>query len=444
MRGFLFFILMSLIWACESEHAVETSVDTDLIRAIRNASNDGTLEHFVLPSAEDFHAIPQESRNPLNAAKVRLGNMLFFETGIGRDARYESGTQTYSCGSCHLPSAGFKPGSMQGIADGGVGIGINGEGRLQNPEYHESELDVQGIRPLSVLNVAFVPNTLWNGQFGGTHENEELEHVFGQTIPETELNHMGMMGLETQNIEGLRLHRMIINEDVVSELGYKELFDEAFPDFEANERYSDVTGSFAISAYLRTLVADKAPFQEWLKGDYSAMSESEKRGALVFFEQGNCAACHSEKNLGSNRFFALGVNDMDMQPSYNRNPNDKKNFGRGGFTGNAEDFYKFKVPQLYNVGDNPFFFHGSSKQSLEDVIDYFNDALPENPRVPERQIASQFKPLQLSDRQKADLKAFLDNGLRDPNLDRYLPTEILSGNCFPNNDFRSRQEIGCK
>lgn len=444
MRIGLLLCFIALFCACESDHAVETDVDTQLIRAIRNASNDGTLEHFILPQSDDFASIPQEEKNPLNDAKVRLGNMLFFETGIARDALYESGIETYSCGSCHLPSAGFKPGSMQGIADGGVGVGINGEGRLQNPEYREDELDVQGIRPLSVLNVAFVPNTSWNGSFGGTHKNEGLEHVFGVNIPETILNNEGMMGLETQNIEGMHLHRMVVNEELMTELGYKDLFDEAFPEVQGTERYSIRTGSFAISAYLRSLISNRAPFQDWLKGDYGAMDEDEKRGALVFFEKGNCSACHSEKNLGSNRFFALGVNDMDMQPSYNRNPSDKKNFGRGGFTGIADDFYKFKVPQLYNVGDNPFFFHGSSATSLQEVVDYFDEAIPENPRVPERQIATQLKPLNLTDQEKADLKAFLETGLRDPDLDRYLPEQVLSGNCFPNNDFRSNQDTGCK
>ena len=443
MRVLLLLSILCLLVGCEADHAVESSVDTELQRAIRNASNDGTLEHFILPESDDYANIPQEPLNPLNDAKVRLGNMLFFETGIALDAKYTSGIETYSCGSCHLASAGFKPGSMQGIADGGMGIGINGEGRLQNPEYREDELDVQGIRPLSVLNVAFVPNTLWNGQFGGTHKNEGLEHIFGTTIPETEMNHLGMLGPETQNIEGLKLHRMIINEDVESDLGYKDLFDQAFPDFTGEERYSDVTGAFAITAYLRALISNEAPFQSWLKGNYSAMSEAEKRGALVFFEKGNCASCHSEKKLGSNRFFALGVNDMDMQPSYNRNRNNKKNFGRGGFTNIADDFYKFKVPQLYNVGDNPFFFHGSSKTTLEEVVEYFDEAIPENARVPERQIASQFKPLNLTEQEKEDIKAFLENGLRDPNLDRYVPETVLSGNCFPNNDPRSNQDTGC-
>ena len=443
MRITIFILAICCVLSCQREHEVETTADSSLIRAIRNSSNDGTLEHFILPSSSDYASIPQDPANPLNDAKVQLGQMLFYETGMGLDPLYPEGEQTYSCGSCHLASAGFKPGSMQGIGDGGIGIGINGEGRLQNPTYQETELDVQGIRPLAVLNTAFVPNTLWNGQFGATHVNEGLEDIFGVHIVETAINKTGLSGLEAQNIEGVILHRMVINKEVMTELGYIDLFDQAFPDFEEGIRYSDTTAAFALSAFLRTQLANQAPFQDWLKGDYTALTESEKRGALVFFEKGNCATCHSETHLGSNRFFALGVNDMDMQPSYNRDPLSEKNFGRGGFTGKPEDYYKYKVPQLYNVGDNPFFFHGSSLTTLEQVVDFFDRAEPENPRVPERQIATQLKPLNLTNQEKSDLVDFLRDGLRDPNLERYVPEQVLSGNCIPNNDYRSKLDKGC-
>jgi len=81
--------------------------------------------------------------------------MLFFETGI-----------TYSCASCHVPSAGFRPGTVQGIADGGIGFGENGENRAKLAAYRESEMDVQSVRPLSVLNVAYVENTTYGRGVG--------------------------------------------------------------------------------------------------------------------------------------------------------------------------------------------------------------------------------------------------------------------------------------
>ena len=95
------------------------------------------------------------------------------------------------------------------------------------------------------------------------------------------------------------------------------------------------------------------------------------------------------------------------------------------------------------MGDVSFYFHGSSKSSLEEVVAYFNDGIPENENVPEGNISNQFRPLGLTETEKADLVAFLENGLRDANLERYVPEQILSGNCFPNNDPSSQSDLGC-
>lgn len=440
------FVVVGLFFftACESDQVIETNLDASLVEAIENASTDGTIDYFRLPDADDYSSIPHPALNPMTPEKVELGKLLFFEPAVGLDPFHEEGRATYTCGTCHLPSAGFRQGNVpQGVADGGLGLGVNGEGRVKNPLYADDELDVQNIRPLSVLNVAFVPNTFWNGQWGANDLNAGRQDLYGTYLPETELNHEGMTAMETQNIVGLETHRMLYNPQIVDSLGYKELFDKSFPEFHESQRYSRRTASFALSTYLRSLIADRAPFQRWLRGDYKAMTDQEKRGALVFFDKGNCSACHSEKNLGSNRFFAIGVNDLDMIPTYLRDPNSSKNLGRGSFTGNPEDMFKFKVPQLYNVGETPFFFHGSSKTSLEEVVEYFNQAIPENPRVPKEQIAAQFRPLNLTEQEKEDLVAFLRNGLRDPDLERYAPEHVYSGLCFPNNDERARYDMGC-
>jgi cytochrome c peroxidase len=90
-----------------------------------------------------------------------------------------------------------------------------------------------------------------------------------------------------------------------------------------------------------------------------------------------------------------------------------------------------------------FYFHGASKQSLREVVEYFNNGVPENPLVPAGQISSLFHPLGLTDAEMTDLVEFLENGLYDPNLTRYAPSQTMSGNCFPNNDALSRIEMGC-
>lgn len=438
-----FFFIALLTWACTRDE-LANPLDGELRNRLSQLSPASDIGYYQLPQEDDYKQIPQEPANPLTAEKVKLGQLLFFETGLANNPKYEEGRGTYSCATCHVPSAGFMPGTVQGIADGGGGFGTNGEGRVTFKNYEDHELDAQGARPLSLLNVAFVTNTTWSGKFGAYDANEGTENKWGTSDPLTEINHLGMKGIESQNMEGLDLHRMEVNEYVLDTLGYRAYFDAAFSDFPEEERYSKLTTSFAISAYIRTLLPTKAPFQRWLKGELTAMSDLEKLGATVFYGKAGCFRCHKGAAMSSVEFHAIGVKDLWESGGLNTSVEDKRNLGRGAFTEKEEDMYKFKVPQIYNMGDSPFYFHGSSKRSLREVVDYFNEAVPENNLVPEEQISPFFHPLNLSEGEINALVAFLENGLRDPDLERYVPENVLSGNCFPNNDPLSQQDLNCQ
>ena len=436
-------VLVFLTLACTKDKMpILIELDNQLRNHVAASSPDGTLDFYILPDEDDLDKIPADPKNPLTTAKVELGKFMFYDTGLAQDAVKPSGIGTYSCATCHIPEAGFKPGSFQGIADGGTGFGINGENRVRNVEYDESELDVQDARALSLVNVAYVTNTFWNGMFGATGVNQGTEDVWDLDHA-TERNHLGFQGIETQNFEGLEIHRITINKDLLDEYGYTEMFDEAFPDIPEEERYTIETASFAFSAYIRTIISNKAPFQYWLKGDEDAMDYSSKKGAILFFGKANCSTCHYNENLGSPEFHALGVNDMYQQPSYSTEEDDFRNLGRGGFTLKDEDLYKFKVPGIYNNADSDFFFHGASVKKIEDLVEYFDKAIPENPNVPESQISLKFKALNLTAEEKAHLVQFLKVGLHDPNLERYKPPYIPSGFCSPNADPQSIIDLGC-
>ena len=434
--------LMSF-WAC-TEYQVLDTIDEELRSRLRSISPEGRLDHYILPISQNLSEIPQSAHNPLTTEKIELGKMLFFETGLANQPAYETGRSTYSCATCHVPSAGFLPGRAQGIADGGFGFGLGGERRDKAANYNESELDVQGARPLSVLNTAYVTNSTWSGKFGANHANQDTEHAWdGEQA--TLINHLGMDGLESQNIEGLALHRMTINPQIVEDLGYKSMFDKAFPDLPEGDRYTALTTSFALSAYLRSLLTNEAPFQKWLRGENAAMTERQKKGAMLFYGKAGCYRCHQGAAMSAVKFYALGVDDLyHRTDAFNTSADDKRNLGRGGFTGREADMYKFKVPQLYNLKNAGFYFHGSSKNNLWGVVEYFNHGIPENNQVPARQIAAEFHPLHLNTIEIDALVAFLSDGLYDADIDRYVPDYILSGNCFPNNDAISRLELGCE
>jgi len=446
MKFWIFVFLIFLVSACTQDQMMPVvSMDIELENNIKRESPENSLEFYILPDETDYDNIPQDSiRNPLNAAKVELGKFLFFETGFATAPANDSGFGTYSCATCHVPEAGFKSGFFQGVADGGEAFGLNGEDRRRKRDYEEHELDVQSIRPLSLINVAFVKNTLWNGRFGSEGSNIGTEHLWKESDG-TAANALGFESLETQNFEGIETHRIHVTKELIEAYGYTELFDEAFPDLTDEERYSNHGGSLAMSAYLRTVLSNKAPFQDWLKGDKSAMTIEEKQGGILFFGKANCSNCHYNENLGSGEFHALGVKDIDMRAFFKTTDAEleDRNNGRGAFTGNPEDMFRFKVPQVYNTGDAPFYFHGSSIKDLEDVIEYKNLAVTESDRVPQEMLSEKFMPLNLTEEEKQQLLAFLKGALRDPELTRYKPDYLLSGNCFPNNDPISKSDLGC-
>lgn len=424
--------------------ADQTNLDTVLLERLNELSNGQGLNYFILPESDQYSLIPQDPSNELNQTKVKLGRLLFHETGIGLNPTMdEIGEQTFSCASCHPAGAGFYANRRQGIGEGGIGFGLAGEAREKHPAYPEDSLDALAIRPPSILNTAYQEVMLWNGQFGAQGVNEGTQ---SQWTPGTPIfnNNFGHQGLEIQAIAGLTVHRMVVDEQVCQQFGlYEDLFDIAFPNWPQATRYTERTAGLAIAAYERTVLANEAPWQRYLRGNTNALSDSEKRGAILFFGKAECNSCHTGPALNSMTFHALGMEDLNGPEIFNSDGDNNEDLGRGGFTGNPSEYFKFKTPQLYNLKDSPFYGHGGNFNTVREVIEYKNNAIPENPNVPEAQLAEEFHPLNLSEQEVTDLTNFVENGLRDPDLFRYLPQSLPSGFCFPNNDPLSQVDQGC-
>ncbi|MFK7813521.1 MAG: cytochrome-c peroxidase [Maribacter sp.] len=433
----------SVLTSCSIEYR-DTYIDTDiesteLKNQINNVSSLGALQ---LLRDNSPAAIPQDPKNPITQSKVDLGKLLFHETGLALISKKSEGMNTYSCASCHQAKAGFQSGIKQGIGEGGSGFGSFGEARIMDSNYDETTIDVQPIRSPTILNSAYQDVMLWNGQFGGTKTNAGTEGEWTIGTPK-ETNALGFEGVETQAIAGLDVHRLQCDPEMVRNSPiYKGLFDEAFPNIEENERYTKLYAALAIAAYERTVVASEAPFQKWLMGQNDAMNDTEKIGAQLFFGKAKCYTCHSGPGLNGMEFHALGMNDLsggDIQGIVDEAT--KK--GRGGFTKNPEDNYKFKTPTLYNLKDVKFLGHGGSFSSVKQILEYKNSAVSENSEVPESRISEEFVPLELTSEEIDQLTAFVENGLYDANLDRFVPESLPSGQCFPNADSASKADIGC-
>lgn len=402
------------------------------------------IAFFTMPESGNFTAIPQDPRNPLSKEKVDLGKLLYHETALLAKPKFTGGMQTGSCASCHHAAAGFQANMAQAIGEGGSGFGTAGESRVRDPQCAIEFLDVQPIRTPSAMNMAWQTNILWNGQFGATGINIGTESQWTKGTPK-ENNTLGYEGLETQAIAGQDVHRLSIDLSGIAQMEvYRTMFAAAFPNEPAETRINRINAGLAIAAYERTLLANRAPFQQWLRGSRTAMNAQQVRGATLFFGKAQCVSCHTGPALNAMAFYGLGMKNLDGPGTYGTDASKPEHKGRGGFTGKAEDMHKFKVPQLYNLVDSRFYGHGSSFRSVRDVIVYKNKAVPESADVPSTQLAAEFKPLNLSDAEIDDLTVFVEQALRDPDLRRYVPTALPSGLCFPNNDTQSRKDRGCE
>lgn len=428
--------------------ALEVAVG-ELKDLMSSTSTTGSYEAYILPSSDDFDNIPQDPSNPITAEKVELGKFIYHETGI-TDGNIAGMEDTFSCASCHNAQNGFKSGIRQGIGEGGVGFDHRMIAEGVNPE----DIDVQPVTSPTVLNTAYQEVMLWNGQFGNViggivNIGIDPERHFTEGTPK-EANLRSLAGLETQAVAGLGVHRMNVEEGSILTTNekYQMMFEAAYGTSQPHDMLE--AASFAIAAYERTILANQAPFQDFLRGDEDALTLEEVEGAKVFFGKGNCAGCHNGPalsspvgSLASEMFMTLGFHDLDMWEDVVGDVNDATRAGRGGFTGDELEKYAFKVPPLYNLIDTTVFGHGASFSSVEEVVRYKVAATPQHPEVEIGDLDYRFTPLDLTEEEIANLVLFLENSLHDPELMRYVPTELPSGLCVTNNDDDSRRDLGC-
>lgn len=432
-------LVLVVFTSCNKKEIVPLSTDEKLLTALEEAADGLGVEYYILPASDDYNSIPQDPLNPLTPAKVTLGKLLFHETGLGTDPLQIESANTYSCASCHHASAGFQAGVRQGLGEGGVGFGEIGEARRKASTYFSEVVDAQTIKTPSILNTAFQPNMLWSGSLGANGVNVGTEEHWVLNTAQDE-NFLGFDGVETQAITGQDIHRMeVVGNPIFTLPEYEALIAEAFP----GEPFDRDKAGLAMAAYERTVLANKAPWQEYLKGDLSAMSEEEKQGALLFFSKARCYECHTGPALNSMGFHALGMNDMEGPRIFGFDVHNSAKNGRGGFTEKTADMNKFKVPQLYNLKDSPFMGHGGNFTSVKSIIEYKNKAVVQNPNINMNNLSDKFVPLELTAEEIDFLTLFIEESLRDPDLERYVPAALPTGFCFPNNDTQSQVDLGC-
>lgn len=303
--------------------------------------------------------------NPLTKGKVELGKQLYFDQRISLDG-------TVSCATCHNPEKGWTDRMA-------TSIGIDGQVGSRNAP--------------TVLNTAFGQSMFWDGR-----------------APSLEAQAQGPI----QNpIEmGKQSYKEIV--DRLRKIpGYTEQFKKVFG--------TDVTLdglAKAIASFERAMaLSGNSKYDKYIKGDPKALSDSEKRGMVLFgirpddedadfkydvarnLKKANCTSCHVGANFTDEQFHNLGIGWNEKEAKF-------ADLGRFVIAPigakNPAEIGAFKTPTVRDASRTAPYMHDGSLKTLEEVVDHYDKGGNAN-----RYLDKDMKKLNLSQGEKADLVAFM-------------------------------------
>lgn len=260
--------------------------------------------------------------------------------------------------------------------------------------------------------------------------------------------------------------RRIVIDRIQNDPNYRRAFQAAFPEVKDRTDINFAMIGATIAEWELTLDFADAPIDQFARGIRTAMTEAEKKGALVFFGSGNCVACHAVRGRAKEMFsdfenHAIGIppllSSTNNMPDGNfKGPNKNEDFGREDITELPGDRYKFRTSPLRNVGLQPTFFHNGAFTKLEDAIRHHlnvEQSLQNYDRVKAGVAADidqmgpvapvlaavdlLLTPISLSPEEFSDLVIFVQTGLTDRRATKetlcgHIPTFVLSGRTMHN------------
>lgn len=270
----------------------------------------------LLAKANTFFApLPQlaeNENNPLSAEKVALGKKLYYDKRLSKD-------ENISCNDCHNLET-------YGVDNLATSPGDGGENGDRNSP--------------TVLNSALHFVQFWDGR------SPDVEDQAGGPI-------LNPVEMAIPN-EAFLIDRLSKVEE------YQSMYAQAFPEDEKPLTYLNTQN--AIGAFERTLLTP-SPFDDYLNGDFNALTANQKAGLKSFIDSG-CIACHTGSLLGGNMYHKFGLFSDYWEHTKSKNV-DK---GRFQETKDEADMFMFKVPSLRNVEKTFPYYHDGSVENMNDAI----------------------------------------------------------------------------
>lgn len=373
----------------------------------------GAVGQSMLSALPSTPQAPED--NPTTPAKVALGRLLFWDPLL-------SGPEDVACATCHHPQNAYA--EDRDLSLGVTGIGL-GRFRRQAPG---SSIPIVKRNSPTVLNVAF----------NGIDESGRYDPATAPAFWD-----MRKKSLESQALEPLKsLEEMRENtypEDeavarVVKKLQanaeYQSLFAGAFG---SEQPVNAENLGRAIAAFERTLLANNSPFDRYMRGDRSAMTEKQVRG-MQRFEEIGCIRCHNGPMFSDYKLHVMGVPDNPALPASDggaqkppcpASPQEPRTAASRA----ACDSYAFRTASLRNLQFTFPYGHNGTFRTLSAVVGFYESTIAgssRNPNVRYEELDPRLRELKNVDEEDVDLIEFL-YALSDGSFDRTIPERVPSG-----------------
>ncbi len=348
-------VLIFLFAACKKEvdKPVPTSpTNTPQEQGLSNITYQPTFTNIDRPANFPIMDIPED--NPLTQEGIELGRRLFFDPIL-------SANNEMACAGCHFPSSAFTD-------DLAVSTGIDNKAGTRSS--------------MALFNTGYYTKGLfWDGRIVSL-EAQALEPVEDPL----ELNH----------------DWAAVVEDLKTTAPYPNLFRQAF----GIDNTKEITKELAVKAiaqFERTIISADSKYDRVVRGE-EFFEDDEYNGWFMFFDVGGdlpdaeCAHCHNAPLFTVNDYFNNGIDSVADLNSF-------KDLGLGAVTGRIFDNGKFRAPTLRNIALTAPYMHDGRFQTLEEVINHYNEGVHYVDNVDP--LLLQPNGLGLSEQNKKDLLAFL-------------------------------------
>ncbi len=284
----------------------------------------------VLTFRREFSASPRE---------IELGRRLFFDPGLSMNGKM-------SCATCHVPAHYYADGLPQAIGRDGTPVTRHTPSLLKSYTYRD---------------------LFWDGR--------------SATIDEAAL-------IALQNPVEMSASLPALAARLEGDRGYAAAFAAAYP----GTAISSTTIGRALGTFVLSLAPpEDSPFDRFLK-DRTGLSDSAKRGLILFSGKANCYECHASSHLNFTRRFR----NIGLAPGAKDDP------GRYRVESRPEMWGAFRPSSLRNAALTPPYMHDGRFKTLSEVIDFYDGGGDHT-----RYQSSSIKMLFLTRDEKDDLLAFL-------------------------------------